>query len=241
MKVTAIITAAGSGTRFSKSGKPKQYLIINGKPIILYSLLAFQQSKLVNEIIVSASKDYFSFLHELSLKNNVTKLTKLVEGGKTRFESVKNAIIQIEPPSAGDIVVIHDAVRPNIDIYFINMLIEGIGRFDGIIPGLKIQETVKRVKNGIVSETLNREDIYTVQTPQVFKYKSLSMAYKKCREKNDFTDESALVEYGGYRVKITDGRKDNIKITKQDDLLILKTLWFKSDSLKFPSGIIRRR
>ena len=230
MHVTAIITAAGSGTRFSKSGKPKQYLSLNGKPVILYSLIAFQNSKLVNEIIITANNEYFNFLHEHSLKNKITKLLKLVEGGKTRFESVKNAFIQTENSENG-LVIIHDAARPNVDTYFIDRMIMEIGRHDGIIPGIKIPETVKRAKNNIITETIDREYLYTIQTPQVFRYKALKAAYEKCGNEKDFTDESALVEYAGYKVKLTGGKKDNMKITVPDDIQILKMFWNKLPKL----------
>ncbi len=226
MKVTVIIAAGGSGTRFSKSGTPKQYLKISGKPVILHSLQVFQNSKLINEIIISANKEYFNFLHDLSLKNKITKLTKLVEGGKTRFESVRNAFNQIENSENG-LVIIHDAARPNIDIYFIDRLVMEIGKHDGIIPGEKISETVKHVKNGIITGTVDRENLYAVQTPQVFKYKVLKASYMKCGQKNDFTDEAALVEYAGYKVKLTGGKKDNVKITASEDIQVIKTFWGK--------------
>ena len=232
MKVTAIIAAAGSGTRFSKSGAPKQYLKINNKPVILYSLQVFQNSKLINEIIISANKEYFNSLHELSLKNKITKLTKLVEGGKTRFESVRNAFNQIDNSENG-LVIIHDAARPNIDIYFIDRMVMELGKNDGIIPGEKISETVKHVKNGIITGTVDRENLYSVQTPQVFKYKVLKASYLKCGKKNDFTDEAALVEYSGYKVKLTSGKRDNIKITTLDDIKVLKTFWDKLPKLKY--------
>jgi len=233
-KITAIITAAGYGKRFSSSGKPKQFLPLNGKPVILYSMIVFQKNPKIDEIIISSNKNYFELIHNLAVKNDISKLAKLAEGGRTRFESVRNAFLQVEQRGSDDIVLIHDAVRPNIDSYFIDKLITEMDNHDGIIPGLKVSDTIKRGKKGFVIETVNREDLWIVQTPQVFKYKVLQKAYSACKGKDDFTDESAMVEYAGYKVKITEDRKDNIKITTPEDIRILKNTWLKPDKLIFP-------
>ena len=225
-KTFAIVTAAGSGIRFKKLSKqntPKQFLNLSGKPVILYSLIAFQKCKAVNEIIVSADKKYFDFIHKLAVKNKITKLTRLAEGGETRFESVKNAFMKIEG-AGNDLVIIHDAARPNINANLVNMILTQANRHGEVIMGTKLSETVKRDKKGYVNETLNRENLWSVQTPQVFRYKVLESAYKKCGRKNDFTDESSLVEYAGYRVKIIEGQRDNIKITSPQDLTLLKKI-----------------
>jgi 2-C-methyl-D-erythritol 4-phosphate cytidylyltransferase len=112
--IHVIITAAGSGSRFnnSTSGKPKQFLNLLGKPVILHSLLKFQKQKEVKSIIVSANGKYFNFIHTLANKNKITKLKALTEGGSTRFESVRNAFNEINC-LPDDIVMIHDAARPN--------------------------------------------------------------------------------------------------------------------------------
>lgn len=233
IKITAIITAAGSGKRFSSSGKPKQYFKINGKPVILYSLIAFQKCRLVNEIIIAADKNYFELIHSLVLKDKITKLTKLVEGGKTRFDSVRNAFDQIEAVSANDIVIIHDAARPNIDSWFIERLLIGIGKQDGIVPGIKISDTIKRVQNTIITETVNREGLYSAQTPQVFKYNVLKTSYLKCGRSRVFTDEAALAEFAGFKIKVVPGNTDNIKITDKEDFDKLKSVMSGSMNIKY--------
>jgi 2-C-methyl-D-erythritol 4-phosphate cytidylyltransferase len=233
-KITAIITAAGSGTRFSSSGKPKQFIKLNGKPVILYSMIVFQKNRYIDEIIIASNKEYFELIHNIAIQNNIRKLTKLVEGGITRFESVRNAFFQAEQRGSDDIVLIHDAVRPNIDSYFIDSLIIELNNHDGIIPGLKVSDTIKRGTKGFVTETVSRDDLWIVQTPQLFRYKVLHKAYSACGRKNDFTDESSLVEYAGFKVKIAEGRRDNIKITITEDTRILKNAWQKPGQLKFP-------
>jgi 2-C-methyl-D-erythritol 4-phosphate cytidylyltransferase len=227
-KVYAIITAGGSGARFSEprfgklaSQKPKQFLNLLGKPVILYSMLVFQKCSAIDEIIISSGKEYFDYIHTLAAKHKIKKLTGLVEGGKTRFASVKNAFMSIENPGKKDIVLIHDAARPNINV----SMVEGMLDLSyEVIAGTKITETVKRDKKGFVSDTLNRENLWRVQTPQVFRYGILSDSYKKCGGKNDFTDEASLVEYAGHKVKIIEGLRDNIKITTPDDIDLLKRI-----------------
>ena len=233
MKVFAIITAAGSGLRFSAakaSGKqktitfhPKQFISLNGKPVILYSLLAFQKSRLVDEIYVPSIPKYFDFIHNLSVKNRVSKLTALVEGGKTRFESVRNAFFQIDG-KPNDLVLIHDAARPNVDINIIETLINAALKYGEVIPGIKISETVKREKKGIITGTIDRNNLWLIQTPQVFRYKILKKAYEKAGRTNDFTDESSAVEHAGFKVRVIEGNKYNTKITSPEDFKVLKKL-----------------
>ncbi len=223
-KVYAIITAGGSGARFGKnlkSGKPKQYTNLLGKPVILYSMLVFQKWKDIDEIIISADKEYFDYIHTLAVKYKIKKLSRLVEGGKTRFASVKNAFMSIESPCKNDLVLIHDAARPNINTSLVQSMLKESCE---VITGCRVTETIKRDKNGYITDTLKRDNLWTVQTPQVFRYGILSKSYKKCGRKNDFTDESSLVEYAGYKVKIIEGSRDNIKITTLNDLAILKKI-----------------
>ncbi len=212
MKTFAIVTAAGSGSRFSsgKENLPKQFLNLKGLPVILYSLLVFQKNKHIDELFISAAPKYFDLIHKIAVKNKITKLTTLVEGGKTRFQSVKNAFLQIEGKK-GDLVLIHDAARPNIDKKLTDKLIFSAEKFDAVIPCIKISETVKREKNGIVRETVDRKNLWLVQTPQMFKYEVLMNSYNKAGRRNDFTDEAALAENAGFKVKIVEGDKNNIK------------------------------
>jgi len=228
MKATAILTAAGSGSRFYRTASsnkqlPKQFLKLKGKPVILYSLLAFQKSALVQEILVSADSVYFDLIHRIAFKNKITKLTMLVEGGKSRFESVRNAFRQIQG-KPNNLVLIHDAARPNINVKTIGKLVNSAVKYDEVIPGVRISETVKRERKGVITETIDRSNLWTVQTPQVFRYKVLKKAYGKAGRKNNFTDEAALVENAGFKVRIIEGSRDNIKITAPEDLKLLKKL-----------------
>lgn len=225
--IHVIITAAGSGKRFNKTStiaaKPKQFLNLLGKPVILHSLLKFQKIKEVKSIIISAESKYFNYIHSLAGKNKITKLKTLVEGGNTRFLSVRNAFNELNC-SLDDIVMIHDAARPNITPGDLKMLRDISFKEGEVILGRKVYETVKRTIKDTVSETVFREDMWLIQTPQAFRYNVLSKAYILAGGKTDFTDESSLVEYAGFKVKVTEGSRNNIKITTLEDLKTLKKL-----------------
>ncbi len=232
--VHVIITAAGSSERFKKGPgknlKPKQFINLLGKPVILHSLIKFQKCKEVKSIIISSAPEYFNFIHSMASKHKITKLKALIEGGNTRFESVRNSFNQINCPNGllrcrlDDIILIHDAARPNITTAEIKNLI-GLAYKDGeVILGSRVSDTVKRDNGGVVTDTLSRDNLWLTQTPQAFRYDVLSRSYIIAGNKTDFTDESSMVEYAGYKVKITEGSKYNIKITNSEDLKTLKKL-----------------
>ncbi|HWA05281.1 MAG TPA: 2-C-methyl-D-erythritol 4-phosphate cytidylyltransferase [Ignavibacteria bacterium] len=225
--VHVIITAGGTGTRFSRSSrtssKPKQFLNLLGKPVILHSLLKFQKCKEVKSIYISASKEYFNLLHAIAAKNRITKLRALVEGGKTRFESVRNAFNQVEC-KVSDIILIHDAARPNVTKSDISELIKTSRKYGEVILGIKVSDTVKRTSGSIIKETVLRDDLWLVQTPQAFRYDVLSRSYIIAGKKTDFTDEASLAEFAGYEVRVTEGSRFNIKITSAEDMTALKKI-----------------
>jgi 2-C-methyl-D-erythritol 4-phosphate cytidylyltransferase len=226
MSVYAIVTAGGSGTRFrrlSRTKIPKQFVLLNNEPVIVHSLLVFQKSKLIDGIIISSEKQHFDSLRQLAAKYNITKLICLTEGGKTRFLSVKNAFAFIKG-SGKDLVLVHDAVRPNIDIKFIKSLIDSARKFNCVIPALPLSETVKKSIRGFVENTIDRRNLFAIQTPQCFNYLILYNAYKKFPNDIGFTDEAALVERAGYKVKIIPGKTGNVKITVPEDLSFLKKI-----------------
>lgn len=225
--VHVIITAGGTGTRFSRSSrtssKPKQFLNLLGKPVILHSLLKFQKCKEVKSIYISASKEYFNLLHAIAAKNRITKLRALVEGGKTRFESVRNAFNQVEC-KVSDLILIHDAARPNVTKSDISELIKTSRKYGEVILGIKVSDTVKRTSGSIIKETVLRDDLWLVQTPQAFRYDVLSRSYIIAGKKTDFTDEASLAEFAGYEVRVTEGSRFNIKITSAEDMTALKKI-----------------
>lgn len=218
MKVKVIIPASGSGERFG--GKtPKQLIKHEGKEILISCLEKFNGIKVIDEIIVATKLEYFLRVTALIQKHKLRKILKITEGGERRQDSVYNALMNLEC-SNEDIILIHDAVRPFISRKKILEIIECAADNNCVIPGLPVSETVKRTnENNIVTETIDRSSLWTIQTPQAFRYDILLRSFKKAYKDNyTGTDESAIVEYAGYKVKIIEGEKTNIKITYRRDI-----------------------
>ncbi|MBK8550814.1 MAG: 2-C-methyl-D-erythritol 4-phosphate cytidylyltransferase [Ignavibacteria bacterium] len=218
MKVKVIIPASGSGERFG--GKtPKQFLKIDGKEIIAHTLEKFNSISLIDEIIISTQLEYFVKLSTIIKKYNLKKVKKITEGGKLRQDSVYNALINLEC-DRDDLILVHDAVRPFISNKKIIELVKAAGKEKCVILGLPVNETIKRVdKNNIVTETLDRNNVWAIQTPQAFQYSILLNAFEKAMSENFIgTDEAAIVENAGIDVKVMEGEKRNIKITVKGDV-----------------------
>lgn len=218
MKHILIIPASGSGLRFG-SKTPKQFLKIEGKEILAHTIEKFHSVKLIDEIHIAAQADNFERIKKIISKNNFTKVKSIVEGGETRQASVFNALNSISS-GKNDIILVHDAVRPFLSKKLILSLTAECRKCGGVIPGIKISDTVKKAdEKGFIQKTLSRENLWTVQTPQVFRYDIIKNSFDKAVKKNYIgTDEAAVVEFAGYPVKIIPGEKGNIKITHKEDL-----------------------
>lgn len=216
MKVFAIIPSGGKGMRTS-SPLPKQYLQFNGKELIAYTIDLFQKSEMIGEIIVSAQQDYFPLLNEIKIRYGFTKMQDPVEGGSERQYSVFNAVKSLNA-SGDDIIVVHDAVRPLLSKEILENSINAANQSGGAVVAIKAKDTLIK-GNSSVDSYLDRNEIYYVQTPQVFRYDILIESIKKA-EKNGFlgTDESMIVHNAGFKVKIVEGSSFNFKITSDDDL-----------------------
>lgn len=218
MKFYVIIPASGSGVRYG-SKLPKQFIRIDGKEIIAYTLQKFNSLKSVDSIVIATQKKYINKLRRLVKKNKFQKVCNIIEGGKTRHDSVLNGL-KVLRPDKNDFIIVHDAVRPFITVKKIRELMKEVKDCNAVIPGLRINDTTKEVsRNNIIRKTIPRENLWIVQTPQLFRYDILKKAFKKADE-NKFkgTDESSIVEYAGYKVKIIEGEKTNIKITTKEDI-----------------------
>lgn len=216
MKTFVIIPAAGSGKRFL-AGIPKQFHKINGIEILVHTILKFQKAKKVDKIIVSVNKDFIGKVENLVKKYRLNKVVKVVEGGKERQDSVYSALksIKAEP---SDLICVHDAVRPLISSKEIDELIEFASKKKSVIAAKKAIDTVKTGSN-FVEDTLDREKIWLVETPQIFTYKILNEAFEKAYEDKFYgTDESSLVERLGVKVYFYQVKGENRKITLKEDL-----------------------
>jgi len=218
MKVKVIIPASGSGIRFG-GNTPKQFLKSDGKEIIVRTIEKFNGNKSVNEIIISTKLEYFEKISSLVSRYKLTKVKKIVQGGNLRQDSVYSALINSGADDE-DIILVHDAVRPFITSKKITEIINEARKENCVIPGLPVSETLKLVgKNNFVDKTIDRNSLYSIQTPQAFRYKILIRSFEKAYRDNFIgTDESSLAENAGYKVKVIQGERNNIKITVKEDL-----------------------
>lgn len=222
MDCFAIIPSAGVGKRMNSS-LPKQYIKINDKEIIIHTLEKFVRCDFIKSIFIPVAKEYLEFTFDLIKSYNFNKEINLVIGGAERQHSVYNALKQI-PAKNQDLICIHDAARPFISLDEINNSIEFAIKKKFVIVAKKARDTIK---TGVrfVTETLDRNKIWIVQTPQIFRYKELIYAYEKAFEDKFLaTDDSGLIERIGKKVYFYDVQCENRKITTPADLELAKLL-----------------
>lgn len=216
MRITAIVPAAGRGVRLDPS-MPKQFIEIEGKPILIHTLSALERVDRIDDIIISAHSSEITLIKKLIQDFGIKRVTEVVAGGTERTQSVRNAFNRIE---SADYVLIHDAVRPFItDQAFIDIINAGI-LHHAVISAIPVTDTVKLVdKDNMITMNVDRNGLWLAQTPQVFQYSVLAEAYLKYdKHPVDVTDEAGIVELAGIKVKVMAGSILNIKITTEADL-----------------------
>ncbi len=222
MRAVAIIPAAGTGTRM-KSPSPKQFLSLEGSPIIIHTLRKFARCKLIQKIIVPLRKADMAQFQSLLETEGLATIVQTVAGGLHRQDSVYNGFKEIEDEST--VVVIHDAVRPFVDVESLEAVIREASHKGSAILAIPCVDTVKQIERNLVVATLPRDKIVLVQTPQAFRYGLLREAFEKAQTDHFYaTDESCLVERLGYEVVVLRGSEQNIKITKPADLPLAELL-----------------
>ena len=220
MKTFAIIPAAGKSRR-SGQLTPKQYIKFAGKELIVYTLEVFQKNKSVNEIIVAVHPDYFALLEKVRKKYRLTKISKIVKGGKERQDSVYNALLSIDADQ-NDLVAVHDAARPLLPQKVLTNAILTANKKGNALVCIKAKDTLVKGTD-IVDSYVDREEVFYVQTPQVFRYKDLMRAMEAGYAADFYaTDESMLVKNLGLKINIVNGSISNFKITTEDDLEFLQ-------------------
>ncbi len=219
MKYYAVIVAGGSGTRMNAS-LPKQFLILNGKPVIMHTISAFFASPQKPEIIVVLNKQYFDSWKDLCRKYQFNIKHKLVAGGSTRFYSVKEALDLIEETS---VVAIHDAVRPLINVNIIAEAYEKALNNGNAVVAVPSKDSVRLQEADGISKSLNRNQVFLVQTPQTFQSQLLKKAYEQEYQEN-FTDDASVVESSGVQINLLPGDPDNFKITFPIDLQVAELI-----------------
>lgn len=218
MKIQAIIPTAGIGERL-KAGRPKPFVPLRGKPLCAHALEAFERSTVIDGIVLVGHADHLAELKDIVKQYQFTKVTKIVAGGKTRRESVSNGLAALDRDT--DIVVVHDGARPFVSLKTISDAVALCGDFQAVVVAVPVTSTIKKVNETdlLVEETLNREDLWEVQTPQVFKRDILVQAHGQ-RTGDAPTDDAMMVERLGVRVKVLLGDTTNIKITTPEDLTV---------------------
>lgn len=224
MKVTAVIVAGGKGSRMKEKTR-KQYLILDGSPVLVHTLRIFDRLDEIDTICLVVPGADIDYCHSLiSQLSDMQKKIDLIPGGNERQDSVYNGIRGIKDKSG--IVVIHDGVRPFVSPDHIMECIREAGKSGACILGVPASDTLKKVDAiGNIDGTVQRDSIWLAQTPQAFTYSLIMEAHELAREDGFYgTDDASLVEYIGHPVKMVTGSKYNIKITTRDDLLVAESI-----------------
>lgn len=214
-----IIVAGGIGQRMG-SALPKQFLLLNGQPIIINSIQPFIDFDPKIKVIIVLPKEHVNSWHAMCDKHLFHVEHEVVVGGDTRYKSVKNGLQSVRN---SDWVAVHDSVRPLINKEFVKSCFDSALQNGNAVPCIEINETIREViPNG--NKQLNRSNIKLIQTPQVFETKKLKKAYE-LPYSNTFTDDATVVEASGEKIYLVDGLKQNIKITNEIDLKIAECLF----------------
>lgn len=225
--VSAVVLCAGNSTRMGDKVN-KQLIMINDIPVVMYSVMAFENCDIVDEIVLVTKEEMLGDINAMVREFGCSKVKTIVKGGDVRTQS---SIIGVESTSAeSDYVLIHDGARPIIDGDLIRSVVEYAVEYGATAPSTPIYETVKRIDcDGKVIETLDRQQLRTIQTPQGFSKKLYLRAAKQCSDRTDLFDDCQLVEAIGGEVVLVEGNRDNIKITTLDDLDTARDLLNKRD------------
>lgn len=219
-KVTAIVLAAGKGSRMN-SDIPKQYLTLLGKPVLFYSLQAFEKSGADEIILVTGSGEQDYCKNEIIEKYQIKKVTHIVEGGAERYHSVYQGLQAAE---GTDYVLIHDGARPLISSKIINNAIRMVKETGACIVGMPAKDTIQLVDEaGTICSTPDRRNTWLAQTPQCFNYQLALSSYNKAIASGDttITDDAMVAQrYGNTRVIMMEGGYENIKVTTPEDIMV---------------------
>lgn len=223
-KVSVIVPAAGSGSRISGPVK-KQFLPLKNKPVLVHTLQRFEHCVDVDEIVVAVPEESIVETEKLVSRYRLHKVHRVLVGGNKRQDSVAYALSKLALKDS-DIVLVHDGVRPFIEPRRISQLIKACREFDAAVLAVQPKDTIRRSNGGgFFDQTLDRSALWLVQTPQAFKAGILLKAFERAKKEKFYsTDEAALVERLGIKVKIIEGNYDNIKITTDEDLELGKLI-----------------
>lgn len=222
--ISVVIAAAGKGTRMGLETN-KQYLEIQGKPVLAITIQRFEECFFIDEIIVVANETEVDFCRKNVIDRFGFKKVKIVTpGGATRQQSVYNGLCHVSPGCG--IVLIHDGARPFIDAYGIETCIDAAEQYGAAVLAVPARDTIKRSdESDFIEETVDRSKLWYIQTPQAFHYELIMDAHTKAMQDGfDGTDDAVLAERMGYKVKLVLGSYNNIKITASEDLIMAESM-----------------
>lgn len=217
---SAIIAAAGSGTRFG-AAQPKQFLEILGKPIVIHTLERFESCPTVDEIVLVLPAGEIANFQNTIEKYDFKKIVEIIAGGKTRAASVLNGLNRIDSETA-EIVAVHDGARPLVSPEEITRTIAKAGETGAACLVAPVTDTIKEVADGKIRGTIDRAKLRRALTPQAFRYEILKLAFETADLSEAATDECFLVERIGYEISAIEGSARNIKITNREDAAIVE-------------------
>jgi len=222
-RVGAVIVAAGKSERMGEADK--LFALLGGKPLLARTTEPFQKCRLVDQIVVVISGEKEALCRRLVTGEEWSKVSDVCLGGRRRQDSVAAGLKRL---SNCDWVVIHDGARPLVTMDLIERGLEAAKETGAAIAAVPVTDTIKIAgDDGIVHQTPPRQNLWAVQTPQVFHINIVTKAYQKANE--DVTDDASLVEQLGYKVKLYTGSYDNVKVTTPDDLALAEVLWQKHE------------
>ncbi|MGV3354316.1 IspD/TarI family cytidylyltransferase [Streptococcus orisratti] len=227
----AIIFAGGSGTRMNSKSRPKQFLLVHGKPIIVHTIELFEQHPEIDAIIVSCIEDWIPYMEEMKYRYRLDKISKIVAGGKTGQLSIYNGLCAAEElfgNKEDHVILIHDGVRPLINEQTISDNIDSVKRFNSAVTCTVAKETLILVDdNDVVSEVPNRDRSRLAKAPQSFWLKDIIAAHRRALSdgENNFIDSCTMMRHYGHPLKVVIGPYENIKITTPDDFYTFRTLY----------------
>ena len=224
----ALIVAAGSGSRMETADRPKQFILVKEKPLMLYSVKAFQMHENIDAIVIVTNASSTEQVKDWCKEYQLNKVRLVVPGGFTRQESVYlglQAVKSISLDIDNDIVLIHDAARPLVDKNIISANISAATQYGAACTAIKAKDTIVRSANAQnIDDVANRQELYQCQTPQSFKLSLILSAHEKSKDISTATDDAQLVLALGRDVYLVDGSALNFKITTDADLLVLNAL-----------------
>lgn len=223
----AVIFAGGIGKRMNSNGVPKQFLKLNDKEIIVYTLEIFENSKEIDAIVISCLEEKIGELQELVKKYNLKKVLKIVKGGKTGQESIYNGILGVKDITSdtNTVLLIHDGVRPLINEKVIKDCIKCVEKNGNAITVAPAIETIIKTKDNEIENIYERSRCFMARAPQSFYLSDILEAHRKAKlENKEFIDSASLMSYYGYKLHIIEGPNENIKITTPIDFYMFKAV-----------------